>query len=672
MHDRVLGYFNTVSSADIELHSLESIALCQMALDEHTQKKKGKDNFKNVPSVINSWLKEAVTRSQQGVNRRTQPLIRSLLAELQTKGMRHLQGDEIRLLLAACDLAERSAAPAKFRRMTGILSGYYKDLVKQSAEAGTTGLMEGIERRVHLVTTRDLIHAPPKEVKKFAGLNIEGRGPVYRATHGTKVIGSVPENCTLVVEKGSCTVEGFVLGKVAAVDNCDVQENIAGVVVVRKGHISARNVIDHAQVISKTGSVYVRKIMNAELVFAGQAIEIKEDSIMGSLTSRRISVKGELYGGLCHVVETARASCFRNSENRPLTIALARTLSCEDYGEELGPKSKRHIAKATRLKRLIQEYEEAHNNLEREAQEAAETALYFVTGQKEYDAKIESLEKAQRRLTSLNRTVLGIHLLSQRAEENLYRVPGKDAGEKQSLDHISTLISKKDDDESATPGSSERMAATLGKALQDLAGPESASAQSRPEKLRAKQVLEETRHSLRTWIKERQKLAQAIAVLRKDLAAKTHDREIALDIDSDLTSMEKLEMLLTRAEAKDVDENLATRLRAPLATVMFRSVRARLSRASLYEEKAEKLKKELETLADRLRTEFQIDVQGGSGKNDHDTRITGRFENGVRLVVGTYLVDADDPPEGSRIYTDDSEGQIQTYVRREEGIVEEK
>ena len=178
-------------------------------------------------------------------------------------------------------------------------------------------------------------------------------------------------------------------GRLAATFDCEVRENISGVVVVRRGDIRTRNIIDKAYVISKQGTVHCRHSQAPDLVFAGREIRIEDAAIMGCYVSPRIQVGGEAYGGEFHASESVAAEQFRRSDTRELALVLRRDISCRDYGETPDENASNLMATAAQLRRRIRDLATQARFADRESEQCAATAVVHLVGGKAKEAAVE-------------------------------------------------------------------------------------------------------------------------------------------------------------------------------------------------------------------------------------------------------------------------------------------
>jgi len=262
------------------------------------------------------------------------------------------------------------------------------------------------------------------------------------------------------------------MGRIAASHHCEVRDTVSGTVVVRQGNVCARGLVVKSYVVSKWGSVYCRQAEGPELVYAGKEIRVDGNVTMGKFIAPRIQIEGDAFGGVFHVSQRVTARRFRRSDTRNLSIVLRPELSCQDYGEDPGPDGHRMLAKAARIRRQLAVLQGNIEAAEAEAEHAARSGIIFILGGEKAYPVAERLQRAEHRLSLVNRVTAAVQTLIGIAEERLDRITryeGRMLGDEDDANRESTANAERDREDFAqveAEGPSER---DISEALQDIA-----------------------------------------------------------------------------------------------------------------------------------------------------------------------------------------------------------
>lgn len=657
MHRHILQHAVTASADEWSLMSLETAALA-LAAYEADHGGAGPSAFAD---KVAAWAATGPKAGEAPAADRLQPLLDGLMTEIGESGCGRLAGDEAAFLSAAMRIAALFPTGHGVRGVADRLACHREAITERIRGAKARN---GIAERMTFVTQRELSECPAREISKIAGIDASFRGPVYTATGNVKIVGSVPEQCLVAADSGSCLIEGYLMGRVAARNDCIVQENIAGTAIVREGDIRARNLVDRSVAISKKGGVYCAKVLQPELVFSGREIIVRDDAVMGRMTARRIEVAGQMLGGVVQVSEYVKAQRFRQTDERPLQIALRERLSCEDYGERLAPHIRRMMAKTNRLQREIAANRQRSVTLDNEAEEAARTSLLYLTGRDQINQRVEELGRVQRRLSALNRTILGVDMLARASEESLEDVFSD--GREHEMDDFDAIVGG-DDGELREQGYDE-VVADIRRELRMFMRSADRREHQPVERGRSRRVLEEVRTKLRDWVAERAELKRTIDNLRHSMSDEDRQWAGALGLPEGTTLIQVLHALLSRIRQNDAGEVLRTRAATPFVSIMLRTIAQRREKSRFHLETASRLETELERTIAALKQESQIDLYNGDGRED-GAWAEGAFDGGIRIVTELELAQMADAPEGLALTTKASP-TVKRYLRRVEGIVE--
>lgn len=671
MLDRLIEYVTALPESEVGEVTLQDIAICDSWYRSLAGDAAALTQFETVPKQVKAWATQPPAESAVTEGRRHQWVLRELIDELNAGNVQHLAWDELDLLLTSLQLARASARPDQYARVIQLLDRHATALEDRYGRISITPRLPALSTRLHVVTERDIIGAKPREIKMFAGINIQGRGPVliHRSGH-LKVLGSVPENCTLVIEEGSCSVDGYVMGKVAASQHCEVRENISGVVVVRQGNVRARNIIVRAYVVSKWGGVHCRAAESPDLVFGGTEIWIEQTAIMGKYISPSIQVRGEVYGGVFMTSRQLTAERFRCSDSRELAVVLRTGLSCQDYGEEPGSEALRCLAQAAGFQRRISALETRILYSQSEAEHAARNAIVYLTGKDQLHPVAERLGQAEHRLAQVNRIRAVLQTLVELGEDRLSRlerIKGLSAEESESLEESSLDDVTSDFAQLEAEGG---FAKDVTDELADIAGVKERMLGSSSDLRKTASSLHQLRERRTFWDREAIELRAVIAKYEAQLREVFTAKEVLDNKSGTLPTVTLLKQFLSavKARSKSPDDPLVRRMQSSFVQLSLRTVSTRMDRLAAYGESRDKLNEQLHAVAEVLRKEYQIAVP----LDDYariQPRVTGLFESGVKIYADPYLLTESAPPKGSMIETVKGKDERRTYLRENGRIV---
>lgn len=673
MFSVLFEYVTGASPELIETLGIEDIAICASWYDSLADTPDERKRYAALPDAVGHWMKHSKppgVPDTEGTRR--QPLLRTILQRLEISGIGALNRNELDILYAVRDITSRIESPGRFERIRQMIEKRCKLLdARRKALPQRPGLVD-IEDMLHFVTAANIERARPRSVRSFAGVELPDRGPVYWHTGDVKVLDHVPDDCMLVVENGLCCVNGYVLGRVAATKDCDIQENIAGVVIVRDGDIHARNVINNAFVVSKWGSAYVRRAENPELFYAGVRIKIREDAIMGTYASPIIEVGGEIKGGEFSVSKKISARLFRQSESRRLNIGLRRKISCENYGQLLEPQASRLLASLTRLGQRRNNLNTMIGLTENECEHLARNAIVFLFGGEGIEKHIKEKSAAQKRLAFLDRLLAGIDALSFTTEEKISREEASHAGEdlvhneiedftfddvERELQHVET------DEEADSPLAGERG---------ELLHVAKALAQGPSTKSILPTMLVRLREKKGNWAREREAVIREIEEREIALQRAVGSTKILEKGYEESNKVEVLHKLIAEARGRPSSDSLFRRSRTNFVQLMLRSIDKRRQRQGTHGDALRHVENAIQDTSKKLREQYYISPPALAGDPESAPRAEGRFEFGVKLCTDPCLLTEEFAPAGSVISTRDSDSAVKSYVRQGDIIAEEE
>ncbi|MCC6156004.1 MAG: hypothetical protein IT367_19720 [Candidatus Hydrogenedentes bacterium] len=673
MLDALIEFVQKAQGEDFEKLCMEDAALCIAWCRSWDGNAARKAQYESVPKIVETWIKTPQADVAHTEGRRHQWILRELVDELQAGRARSLAWDQVALLTSVLNLIEMSGTGDRYARLRTLLTPHAKLLAVQAKSLPAAPGLPTISARLHVVSSKQVLASRPREVKLFAGIPVNVRGPVLVHERGhLKILDQVPENCTVVVENGSVSVGGFVLGRVAASQHCEVRENISGMVVVRQGNVRARGIMVRSKVISKWGSVCGKQAESPDLVFAGTEIRIENTTNMGQFKAPEITVLGDVCGGVYHVTKQLTADRFRSAENRNLSIVLRQDLTCQDYGENPGPDGLKLLMRANRMKREITTMRERVSLTQSEAEHAARCALAFLLGEDSADPVAERLQKAQHRLALINRvtsifqTLIGV---AEERVEQLARFEGKIADLESDEDTEKNLNEVHADFANlVTEGGVEN---DLNDEMQDIVGIRERLLSPNADLAKVAQTLEHMRERIRVWKREREVLHDFITEHESGVKILQGANERVRTMQTAMPMVQFLKQIIThlreRGDAPNSPQML--RLQSGFMRVVLRTINLRVERAETEKRAIEKARESLHEVAERLRKEFQISFEGDEFSATEMPKVTGAFDAGVRILGDPYLLDSSTNVKGSALLTPLSV-EPKTYARDAGRIVE--
>lgn len=667
MPTRILEHVNETPPQEIGDLTLEDMALSLAWWDSLDDDPAPREPFPAIPSHTGLWVEKVHPPVSNTEGRRQQPLLRMLLDDLQDTGNAALGRSELDVLHSAYELIRRSSAPRLFERISALLEPRIRILSARRSALPPAPALPVLRKRIRYLSAADLEQARPRSIRSFSGVDMPGRGPLHTVSGHVKVIDHVPEECMLVVERGSCTVGGYVLGKVAAKQSCEVRENIAGAVIVSEGQIRARKIINNAFVVSKLGAVRARSTENPTLVYAGTRIDIVEDAMMGQYASPAIAVGGEILGGDFGVSRSLTAHRFRQTGTRRLTLFLQRKVTCESYGEFIGTDASRILAKIAKLRRRRRNIRTMARIVGHECEHFASNAITFLFSGDKLGERVEDINAQQRRLGFLDRVIAGIDALSISAEEQLQlaqRVWDESAAASESafqdLDHEITEIeseSRMDADLSEERDELRELTRKMG-----VQGGTNTLATSVVFRLREKKV---------SWLLERDAIVKRIAAQERELKQILGHVEAIEKLDPDVSRTQSLQRILSAARRNALGNTVAQRANSRFIGMMLRSVETRTERLRNFAATLEELDNDIEAESRGLEKDYSVMAPTEPDADQDPPTVQGRFQAGITLCTEHYLLEETNLPPGSKVITQDSGSKETRYARHPDGIREE-
>lgn len=636
------SFVNLVAALPLEdaaALSLEDIALCSTWYNSHGEALDPRPASSRIPARIEYWTVHFAPVPATSEGMRCQPLLRELINELNRGNIESLSRDELDFLLTAHGLMLRTSHAEYFARPLAHIGKHVDALNVLRTQRPLAAGLSSLQRRVDVVVETDLLAAQTRKLRSIAGLQLAFTGAVLAHWGTLRILGDIPESCLVTVDEGDCYVSGYVIGHVAATCSCEVQANISGVAIARKGDIRMRDIIDRAMVISKHGSIWCRAARGPQLVYAHQQFTARESITGGLYFAPRFIVGGQVTGATLHVSEEAVAERFTAAGTKPLELVLRRTLSHEDYGEQVERETVRLLLSAHGRRRRVREVRELMAMVGRESEHYARNALLYISGGEKVTAQIEGLETGERRLAFLDRVIAGVESMIQTVDDryNARRL----AQSKEACAEI---------DDSALD--------MLRKELQDLeqeGGIDPELTGKREEILRLHRELHEKGNEINeavrslttlldrasTWLRERHALAENLERERQNVQHSIGRVAVLERISTELSAVKVLQQILLAAKDQPAASAIVTRIRHPFVRLMLRQIENRTNRLKTYAAVLKQTEIDYQENIKTLLTEHQVQLPPAILPDEPEGgAVRGRFDAGVRIYADIRAFDA--------------------------------
>ena len=594
--------------------------------------------------------------------------MRMLIGDLVSDQIEEVSTDELPLLYFARGLAQRSGRADLFERPLKCLQPYLPRIEERREEEPPAAGLPGLVLRVGVYTPAGLKAAEARDVRLFAGIDHPIRGPLLIRRGLTKVVGGIPSDTTLVVEEGSCYVNGVVIGSLAATDSCEIAGNVSGVVIARRGDVRAGTLLNHCTVISKEGSVVATAAQDPKLVFGCREVKITGDTHGGTVYGRKVTVNGQVTGGMFHASEWLRAGRFACGEGDGLVLVLRRGLSCEDYGEQLCADARVQLMSAVKLRQQLMNIERMSEIQAREADEYAGSVLLFLLGEDETAEPMQRTQQLRRRVAFLDRLVTAIQSLVMVAEDKVNAGDESDSGagseDRSAIDDLRRELSQLANEGAMDRDLHEKREEViqLGMKLQRRG----ISVQG------VMQLMERLLEEGTRLRKDRDDIVATIDQIETKIGAAIGRTALIERAKAECTRAEMLEQLVAAARKRGGSDPFYRRTQDRFVRIMRRNIENRLSQASGSLVHTRELEDRIERARTRLWEVFGVSLPDHvlAGWSLGGVRAEGLFEAGVRLVPWKHLIEGGREARKDTVVAEDSEGERHTYLRTLGGTIE--
>ncbi len=666
MLERLIEYIGQLPEQDVASVTIQDAAICAALFESYGGLPEQK-RYVDAAAAVGRWTACSRRSALLTEGRRHQHLLRNLVDRLQDGPLDDFTWDELAVVRCVNGLAHRVHDQDAFACVRGLLEPHIEAVKARLEQLEVTPGLPRVSERLHFVTSEDIRGAGAREIKVFAGIDMQSLGPVLAHTGDIRVLDNVPEDCTLVIENGSCSVEGYVMGKVAATGDCEVRENISGTVVVRKGDVRTRNIIDKAYIVAKRGSVYCRSAQGPALVFAGTEIDIEDQAVMGKYISPEIRVNAEVFGGEYHVSSRIQASRFRRSDPRPMIVVLRCRISCLDYGEVPDETASPLLTRAATLRRRLTALAQVIPVTEREAEQYAGTALRHLTGSADSVESTEKIQAGHDRRTVLDLIVNAYASLASVIEERLLLMTLSLGFEEADP----SLLSAKREIDLEPPSSVGAIVPELAEELEQLARLSPIVLGADFTKRQALQLLGHIRSRYTVWYREREERICSVENWQGEPSSTRTESDAPNRPEERFPQVKTLRELASTAQSRAPGDPMAKRLQSGYMRVAQRTVNTLMKRHKKYVDEVRELRQEFSSVAEKLRDNYHILVAQRPRDVQHMPCAEGAFDAGVRLYADPFLLNETDIPDRAMHETSDSRVSAQTFVRNDNGRIVE-
>lgn len=674
MFDPLVKFVLGLSEERLAAISLEDMTLCALWCDSYRENSERRPEYDALRAILDTWTECAAPPAEPSEGYRQQPLLRELIELVAQGGIPHMTRDETDFLVFAWGLAQRAKNPDLRERPMARLVPVIHLLEERREKLDPAPGLPSLSKRIAVVSAEVLKQAEAHDQRTFAGLDVPVRGPMFTHRGNLKIVESIPDDCTVLVEDGHCTVSGDVHGRLCATHSCEVLANISGMVVSLRGDVRLRNAVGQCTVVAKEGSVRCVGAQEPRLVFASRHLFIRENATLGTYIATNITIKEDAIGAELHVSGTLEARCCRNTPGRSTYVVLRTSLSCNDYGEVLSADSTRLLTASMKLRQRMLMLGAFQGMNEREADDYAGNVLLFLLGEDKTTDQVEKVQRLRAKNAYLERMETTLRSLIMAIEDRLSL-----GGE----DH--------DPDSPFSPfGPEER--AMVDEMQQDLMALAAESPIERTmfeqreeilsliwqmfrKLLTRKKILDTLQKMLARAsdiAETRQKVLELIQ-LREAMLEKTMTRLAILQrAKEECARVEVLQQLIAASRGRDDMANFRDRCSNRYVKLMQRNVETRRTRVTDYRTAIVGLQEKLRKNRGKLWSEYQISLPEHflEGDTGACATVVSAFESGVQLLAWKHLLESSFRIESGRRMMEDSGEERLAFRRTRKGSIE--
>ena len=645
MLKRLIGFVASPPSGQGPRLTLQDLALCRLWTETQARRSPLDDAGESVDRAVKAWLAQPDTPELATAGRRHQTLLRDLIDVLKAQRDDVLTVEEAAFLRTVLMMARELGEHPVTVRVAQLLEPYGPAIEARGAGREPVPGLVTLERRIHYATERDILAAEVSHIRLLAGIELPCRGPVFKCPGNLRVLGDVPEGCTVVVENdGACCVDGYVMGRVLSRRQCEIRHNISGVAIVLTGHIHARSIINNAVVVSKLGSVKCMNAQGPRLVFAGQSIEIEENALMGRFVTRNMRVRGEVRGSRLEISGQATAEQFRHLGMSNVSVVLRRELSCADFGEVTGVELNQLLSRAYGLRRRARNFADLAAAAQREADHSAQSVLMFIFGGGEVQKRLENLLRAQRRHAFVTTVVENLCTMLMDAEEGPYRPYEPEAMD----DAQESDFDGHDDELKAVRDEATKLRASLCASALDGG--------------QATLLLQTVREKLATMRALQAQMAEQVLVEERAVQNIEKYEQILAGGGKGATKLKVLQRIMPALKKQPADSMIGKRIRSGFTVRSLRTLDRAVHHAAAFDLRAAEHLEDFRAVSERLGKDYQIRILENPETDNITARVTGRFESGSRIFMNTYVENLAEVATDAIVLTPNDDA-VRTYLR---------
>ncbi len=649
MLKRLIDFVSSDTSRPPFQFTLQDISLCQLWYESQVRQQIDTPITPLVRQRIEAWKQSSETPDVSSAGRRHQRLLRVTLARLENtpKG---LVADEVAFLHAALTLAETAQNASQQTRFLSRIRPHQDTLLKLLALGAPSSDLHHLEMHIVYASAADILGAETTSVRILAGIEVPSRGPVFKARNHLRILGDVPENCTVVVEnEGSCSVDGYVLGRILTKSDCEIRHNISGVAIVLHGDVRARSIINNAFVVSKMGSVFCRNAQGPKLVFAGRSIEVAESTMLGKYITRDMNIGDEARGSHIEIAGEAQARQFRNLGMSNINIVLRRELSCDDFGEISSDGLKKLLSQAYALRRNAHNFKNMSEAAQREADHTAQSVLMYIFGGGEVQKRLQGFLHAQRRHTLATNVVTNLENILERAQDRLYSRCLSDEAESnfnshEDMEQDSELMAAREEAEKFNTSLSSSTLNTMQQSL----------------------LLEQVRQKLSDMRGMQREAEEQLREQERSLQHLEKYEQVLAGAGANATKIDVLNRILPAMNKQAPESAMGKRLRSGFVVRALRTVDRAGRHATEFGQKADQYLSDFRAVSERLGKDYQVRVLENPESEEVSARVSGIFDDGIRIYMDVYTENIGDIPKDAVIITERDDG-VRTYIRPKAG-----
>lgn len=665
MPEKLIQYVAAATPDVIRTLLIEDAAVCKAYCQSIPATSENEAVLATVQSNLESWLSDYVPAPPDSEGRRQQPLIRSLVEKIHDGRTASLNRAELDVLCAVSDLLDGTRHRAEFERLIGLFEEF-KSFIRNRRNAlpAAPGL-DGLRNLPAYVSSSDLAQAKPRSVKTFAGIAMAVQGPVFTQSGDLRVLDFIPEDCVVVVEKGSCWINGYHMGILAVGQDAVVCENISGVIVAARGEIRSRSILNRAFVVSKAGGIYANTAEQPNLVYAAREMKFRENTLMGSYTAPRIEVEREAFGGDFNVSISLAAERFRRSDVRPMTVALLRRVSSEDYGEIVAREVRLLRSRIHSLRLRISTAEQTIRIARDDIQHFSSNAIVYLCGGEEARKRMSELENASRRMAALQRLIYYLNAAAEYAEERAARhanVPDENTAAAIDVDALESEL-----EELEQEGELDRAffgeAAAVRRSLNALGMEQTTPA-------RAAAHLKELQNKRARRYEELEALRVVVDAFETEVQEFIGKLELLKRADDVDDKVRLLQRILVGMSKLPPDDPVRAKANSPFFSVLRKKIEKRQQWIAKYSKDIAAVRDEMTALKQKLESEHNFFETSSDVEIDAAAHVIGRFDPGILICSDRHVLESGDAPAHSLVKTRDSMDDVLCFVRRN-GMISE-